>query len=166
MNKKKIHLGIPEFEKIIEIENALIEEEGVIGFSSKSAPRFDIPIEASKRKGVNLFITPRILPHILSSAKNMRKSFKDLQHNPAKPKVEISSKDLADLKKIAEKAGIEGKVTFYVARHTWAMVQKISLRNPTSMISDALGHKTEDVTRAYLESFKNEELDQMNRGIL
>ena len=61
---------------------------------------------------------------------------------------------------------IEGKITPYIARHTWAMVQKTSLRNPTSMISDALGHKTEDVTRAYLESFKNEELDEMNRGIL
>ncbi len=71
-----------------------------------------------------------------------------------------------DLKKIAVKAGLEGKITSYIARHTWAMVQKTSLRNPTSMISDALGHKTEDVTRAYLESFKNEELDEMNRGIL
>jgi len=36
----------------------------------------------------------------------------------------------------------------------------------TSMISDAMGHKTDEVTRAYLDSFKNEELDKMNRGIL
>ena len=71
-----------------------------------------------------------------------------------------------DLKKIAENVGIDGKITSYIARPTWAMVQKISLRNPTSMISDALGHKTEDVTRAYLESFKTEDLDEMNRGIL
>ena len=40
------------------------------------------------------------------------------------------------------------------------------LGHSTSKISDALGHKTEDVTRAYLESFMNEELDEMNRGIL
>ena len=99
-------VGVPEFEKIIEIENALIEEEGVLGFSSKSAPRFDIPIEASKRKGVNLFITPRILPHILSSAKNIRKSFKNLKLNPLKPKMKISSNDLDELKKFAESEGI------------------------------------------------------------
>lgn len=36
----------------------------------------------------------------------------------------------------------------------------------TSKISDALGHRTEEVTRAYLESFKNDELDEMNKGIL
>jgi epoxyqueuosine reductase QueG len=99
-------VGIPEFEKIIEIEDALIEEDGVLGFSPKSATRFDIPIEASKRKGVNLFVTPRILPHILSSAKNLRKSFKDLKLNPTNPKIEISSTDLEELKKIAETEGI------------------------------------------------------------
>lgn len=99
-------VGIPEFEKIIEIEDALIEEDGVLGFSPESATRFDIPIEAGKRKGVNLFVTPRILPHILSSAKNLRKSFKDLKLNPENPRIEISSKDLDELKKLAESEGI------------------------------------------------------------
>ncbi|MCK4569001.1 MAG: hypothetical protein KAT76_01850 [Bacteroidales bacterium] len=41
-----------------------------------------------------------------------------------------------------------------------------NLGHSTSKISDALGHKTEDVTRAYLDYFNNEELDMMNEGIL
>ena len=47
-----------------------------------------------------------------------------------------------------------------------AMVQKEDLLNPPAMISEGLGHKNTDTTLAYLKSFKNETLDEMNRGIL
>ena len=40
------------------------------------------------------------------------------------------------------------------------------LGKSTSLISDAMGHQTEEVTRRYLESFGNDELDEMNEGIL
>ena len=70
-----------------------------------------------------------------------------------------------DLKVIGGKAEIEMPLTSYTARHTWAMVMK-NLGHSTSKISDALGHQTEEVTRSYLDSFKNDELDAMSEGIL
>ena len=70
-----------------------------------------------------------------------------------------------DLKVIGGKAEIEMPLTSYTARHTWAMVMK-NLGHSTSKISDALGHQTEEVTKSYLDSFKNDELDEMNEGIL
>ncbi|NQT77766.1 MAG: site-specific integrase [Bacteroidetes bacterium] len=70
-----------------------------------------------------------------------------------------------DLKEIGGKAEIDMPLTSYTARHTWAMVMK-NLGHSTSKISDALGHQTEEVTKSYLDSFKNDELDEMNEGIL
>lgn len=46
------------------------------------------------------------------------------------------------------------------------MVQKEDLLNPPAMISEGLGHKNTDTTLAYLKSFKNEAMDEMNKGIL
>lgn len=95
-----------QFNKIISLEDALINEEGSIGSTEKSAMRFDIPIEFQKQEDVDMKIVPSVLPHIISSMRNMRKSFKDLKFNPVNPKVDISKKDLEDLKKIAESVGI------------------------------------------------------------
>jgi site-specific recombinase XerD len=62
------------------------------------------------------------------------------------------------LKQIAKKVGYEGKVTSYMARHTFAT----NLRNldiSTAKIQNMLGHSTEKTTQGYLDSFKNNELD-------
>lgn len=67
---------------------------------------------------------------------------------------------------MAWKAGIQGIITFYVARHIWAMVHKTDLHTPIPMISDGLGHNNAATTQAYLKGFENERLDEMNRGIL
>ena len=68
--------------------------------------------------------------------------------------------------RVLEGAEIEMKIASYTARHTWAMVQKEDLLNPPAMNSEGLGHKNTDTTLAYLKSFKNEALDEMNKGIL
>ena len=39
-----------QFNKIIALEDALIKDEGSIGFTEKSAPRFDISLEFQKQK--------------------------------------------------------------------------------------------------------------------
>ncbi len=61
------------------------------------------------------------------------------------------------LGKIGEKIGAED-MTFYSARHTYAMRSKRK-GVPTSAIQDALGHATEQTTQAYLESFEDEVID-------
>lgn len=69
------------------------------------------------------------------------------------------------LKKIAEKVGIEIKLTTYVARHSYATVLKRSGVS-TSIISESLGHSSEKVTRIYLDSFENEQIDKAMENLL
>ena len=71
----------------------------------------------------------------------------------------------SDLKLIAAKAGIDIKLTTYVARHTYATVLK---RSGVAMpiISEALGHESEKTTRIYLDSFENSILDEASKVIL
>ncbi|QSE99175.1 site-specific integrase [Fulvivirga lutea] len=64
------------------------------------------------------------------------------------------------LKKIGEELNID-HFTIYTARHTYATSLK---RNgtPTAAIQEGLGHKTEEMTQTYLNSFGNEVLDKYN----
>jgi integrase len=64
-----------------------------------------------------------------------------------------------NLKKLAKELGIKENLTTHVARHSWATM---AYRNnvPISTISEALGHRTEEVTRIYLASLGLEKLTQ------
>ena len=69
------------------------------------------------------------------------------------------------LKKLGTKIGIKGKLTLYVARHSWATAARdnhISI----SVISEALGHHSEITTQIYLRSIKSSEVDDANAKIL
>ena len=69
------------------------------------------------------------------------------------------------LRKLGAKIGIKGKLTLYVARHSWATAARdnhISI----SVISEALGHHSETTTQIYLRSIKSSEVDDANAKIL
>ncbi|MCG3259923.1 MAG: hypothetical protein H7644_09265, partial [Candidatus Heimdallarchaeota archaeon] len=76
-----IKIGIPRFEKIIELEDSLVEKEGSISFSEKSPVRFDIPNEFARREGIDVPLTSKTMTHILSSMKNMKRAIIDLKGN-------------------------------------------------------------------------------------
>ena len=69
------------------------------------------------------------------------------------------------LKKIGIKCGIEIPLTSYVARHTYATLAKYK-GIPTAIISEALGHSSEETTQIYLDSFENEVLDKYHQLII
>lgn len=65
------------------------------------------------------------------------------------------------MRKIASLAGIEGNITSYVARHSWGTIAKragIDL----NVISDGYGHADSNVTRVYLDSIENDDIDNAN----
>lgn len=64
----------------------------------------------------------------------------------------------SDLKAMGKGLGIETPLTTYVARHSFATSLKRS-GVLTSVIADALGHKSESVTSIYLDSFDNQTVD-------
>lgn len=68
------------------------------------------------------------------------------------------------LKKIAEMTGIEANLTSYVARHSWGTIAK-KIGIDINVISDGYGHSDPSVTRVYLDSIENEDIDMANELI-
>ena len=62
------------------------------------------------------------------------------------------------LKKLGTKLGLEGKLTLYVARHSWATTAR-DKDIPISIISDALGHTSTTTTQIYLDTIHSSEVD-------
>ena len=68
------------------------------------------------------------------------------------------------LKILSNLAKIEEPITTYTARHSWATIAKRA-GIPTAVISEGLGHETEETTQIYLDSFENDVLDDANELI-
>lgn len=64
-----------------------------------------------------------------------------------------------NLCRLSKLAGIDGGLTSYSARHTWAS-QAYRLHVPVSVISSCMGHTTEMTTRIYLRSLEEAETDR------
>ena len=56
-------------------------------------------------------------------------------------------------------------LTMYVARHAWASIAK-SKNIPLSVISEGMGHDSENTTRIYLASLDTSIVDKANRVII
>ncbi len=68
------------------------------------------------------------------------------------------------LNKISTLAKLEAPLTTYVSRHSWATIAKRSGIS-TAIISEGLGHETEETTQIYLDSFEVDVLDKANEEI-
>ena len=98
--------------------------------------------------------SPYLFPFLVG---NERDAFR-LYHN-------AESRIAYHLKKIGVKIGVQGKLTLYVARHSWATVARD--RNVSvSVISQALGHDAEKTTQIYLRSIQSSEIDKANAEII
>ena len=68
------------------------------------------------------------------------------------------------LGKLAKELEIEGNITSYVARHSWASIGRM-MNVPIDVISEALGHESVKTTQIYLESFEKNVVDGASRLI-
>ncbi len=69
------------------------------------------------------------------------------------------------LKEVARLAGLAVPLTMYCGRHSWASIAK-SKNIPLSVISEGMGHDSEETTRIYLESLDTRVKDETNNQIL
>ena len=69
------------------------------------------------------------------------------------------------LKIIGNRLGLPVPLTMYVSRHSWASIAK-SKHVPLSIISEGMGHDSEQTTRIYLASLDTAVIDKANRLIL
>ncbi|MBO5181298.1 MAG: site-specific integrase [Paraprevotella sp.] len=69
------------------------------------------------------------------------------------------------LKEISTMAGLQMNLTMYVSRHSWASIAR-SQNIPLSVISEGMGHDSENTTQIYLASLDSSMIDKANRMIL
>ena len=77
----------------------------------------------------------------------------------------ILAKVNKNLKLLAAQFGVEGNVTTYVARHSFASVLKKSGVS-IALICEALGHSDLATTQIYLDNFDNEQVDEAMKNLL
>lgn len=69
------------------------------------------------------------------------------------------------LKAISKMMGLPVGLTMYVARHSWASIAH-SKNVPVSVISEGMGHNSENTTKIYLASLDHSVIDKANELIL
>ena len=69
------------------------------------------------------------------------------------------------LKAVARLVNLPMPLTMYCARHSWASIAK-SKNIPISVISEGMGHDSEETTRIYLASLDTSVIDKANSLIL
>lgn len=95
-----------------------------------------------------------LLPIIRNKYANERSTYRNVGYN-------INH----NLKRVAEKVGINIPLTLYVARHSWASAAKAK-GIPISVISEGMGHDSETTTQIYLASLDTSVVDKANSLIL
>lgn len=98
--------------------------------------------------------TPYLLPIIKNTHFDVRRQYRTAAHL-------INDK----LKKIGKLLDNPVTLTTYVARHTWASIAK-SKNISVSVISEAMGHDSENTTRIYLASLDTSVIDRANLLII
>lgn len=71
----------------------------------------------------------------------------------------------ARLKILGKRLKLEHPLTMYVARHSWASIA-LAKNVPISVISQGMGHDSEQTTRIYLSSLEAHLIDNANRTII
>ena len=69
------------------------------------------------------------------------------------------------LKRLSQLLGLEGGLSSYTSRHSWATAAR-NHRVPITVISAGMGHTSERTTRIYLASLESSVVDSANRKIL
>lgn len=98
--------------------------------------------------------TPYLLPIIRDMHGDERRQYKNAAHF-------VNVK----LKKLGQQMGLTIPLTSYVARHAWASIAR-SKNISISVISEAMGHDSENTTRIYLASLDTSVVDKANSIIL
>ena len=77
----------------------------------------------------------------------------------------VQTKINRSLKDVARVAGIDHKLTMYVARHSWATIAR-QMKVPLNIISTGMGHTNEKTTEIYLKSVDMSIVDNANWQII
>ena len=146
-------------------------KDGFISYTrSKTGQRISIRWEKDMQDIVDKYQAQTadstyLFPFLASDTNSQKGSIQDKRLDELRLYHNAESRITYHLKKLGAKMGINGKLTLYVARHSWATTARdknISI----SIISEALGHNSETTTQIYLRSIQSSEVDDANAEIL
>ena len=147
-------------------------KDGYITYTrSKTGQRLSIRWEKDMQDIVDKYhvetvSSPYLFPFLADSDnKRKNRTIQDKRQDELRLYHNAESRIAYHLKKLGAKMGIQGKLTLYVARHSWATAARdgnVSI----SIISEALGHNSETTTQIYLRSIQSSEVDDANAKIL
>ena len=133
-------------------------QNGILSYRrQKTGQQLFIKWEKPMQEIINRYDTqgsPYLLPIIRDLEADGRKQYKKTAHL-------VNLK----LKKLEMQLGLSIPLTTYVARHAWASIAK-SKNVALSVISEAMGHDSENTTRIYLASLDTSLVDKANSLIL
>lgn len=133
-------------------------QNGILSYRrQKTGQQLFIKWEKPMQEIINRYDTqgsPYLLPIIRDLEADGRKQYKKTAHL-------VNLK----LKKLGMQLGLSIPLTTYVARHAWASIAK-SKNVALSVISEAMGHDSENTTRIYLASLDTSLVDKANSLIL
>ena len=109
--------------------------------------------------------SPYLFPFLVDDGNKSQDKTIDKKEDEARLYHNAEARISYHLRKFGAKIGIKGKLTLYVARHSWATTAR-GKNIPISVISEALGHHSETTTQIYLNSVKSSEVDDANAKIL
>ena len=136
-------------------------QDGVIRYTRrKTGSRMNIRLEPCMKEIIARYAlqtedTPFIFPIIFST--NDKRSYE--QYRNALSYYNKSLKQLSSL------LNLVNPLTSYVARHTWATMAR-DKNIPISVISAGMGHRSEQITRIYLDSLDTSIIDEANLKII
>ena len=137
---------------------------------SKTGQRLSIRWERQMQEIVDKYrsqtqSSPYLLPFLTGGRCEDRNKAMDNEQEDSRLYHNAEARMAYHLKGLGAKIGINGKLTLYVARHSWATAARdhhVSL----SVISEALGHNSETTTQIYLRSIQTSEIDDANAKVL
>lgn len=133
-------------------------QDGILSYRrQKTNQQILIKWEKPMQEIVNKYDTSET-PYLLPIIRNMQAD-EWRQYKTAAHLVNVK------LKKLGRKLDLGIPLTSYVARHAWASIAR-SKNIPISIISEAMGHDSENTTRIYLASLDTSVVDRANRLIL
>ena len=121
--------------------------------------------ELLEKYQVQTVTSPYLFPFLIDDGKTRQDKTVDKKQKEVHLYHNAEARISYHLRKLGAKIGVKGKLTLYVARHSWATTARdndISI----SVISEALGHHSETTTQIYLNSIKSSEVDDANAKIL
>ena len=146
-------------------------KDGILYYiRSKTGQRISIRWEKDMQNIVDKYqaetaSSPYLFPFLSSETKRKNRTILDERKDKLRLYHNAETRIAYHLKKLGAKMGIPGKLTLYVARHSWATAARDS-HVSISIISEALGHNSETTTQIYLRSIQSSEVDDANAKIL